>query len=308
MTWLLADLGGTNCRCAISDGESITCVEEYVNRDFQALEDILVDYCNHAGHAVEGAALAVAGPVLGDTIRMSNMPWKFSGSGIAQALGVADILMLNDFEALAHALPSLGNDDLRPIGGGAAQEGGTLAVLGPGTGLGVAGLVMSTDGAWHAVSGEGGNVSLAASNTREAELIESARTRNGHCSAEDLISGPGLCLLHELMHGESGLTPEAIGQRIDAGNPQAVETIDQMFDLLGTVAGNVALTLGATGGVYVGGGIVPRYADRFAASGFRRRFEDRGKYSDYLQGIPTAIITRSLPALEGLRNVLKSRR
>ncbi len=307
MNWMLADLGGTNCRCALTDGETIGAVEEYINRSFDSLESLLVAYRDSTGESLDGFALAVAAPILGDTITMSNIDWSFSGTGLSDALGLDDIVMLNDFEALAHALPSLGRDDVREVGGGNPEQGGALAVLGPGTGLGVAGLLPDDSGVWHAIGGEGGNVTLAAHNSQEALLIDGVRQRHGHCSAEDLVSGRGLSMLYELMYGEAGLSPEKIGQRIDVGNEEALATLEQMFLFMGTVAGNVALTLGATGGVFIGGGIVPRYADRFAMSGFRKRFEDYGRYSGYLKRIPTAIITRPLPAFEGLRNVLAHR-
>jgi glucokinase len=173
------------------------------------------------------------------------------------------------------------------------------AVLGPGTGLGVASLIPTQDG-WQAVSGEGGHVTLPAVTPKEAELIEQLRERFGHCSAERLISGPGLELLHTMLHTSGEITAAAIATLAETGDEQAQETFSLFFELLGTVAANLALTVGAFGGVYIGGGIIPRHAERFAASGFRRRFEAKGRYGDYLKSIPTYLIVSDHPTLTGL--------
>jgi glucokinase len=185
------------------------------------------------------------------------------------------------------------------IGRGEPEPDKPKVVLGPGTGLGVAAL-FPVDGKWCAVGGEGGHVSLAASDEREAEIVSRIQKKYGHCSAERLISGPGLALLHELLHGTGVVSAEEVGNLATGGNPGAQESLELLFLFLGTIAANLALTLGAFGGVYIGGGIIPKHAERFASSGFRERFEAKGRYRDYLGSIPTYLITAKHPTLTGL--------
>ena len=185
------------------------------------------------------------------------------------------------------------------VGGGQAVDGAPKVVVGPGTGLGTAGLVRIA-GRWHAITGEGGHVTMAPSNEREARIIALGRERFGHCSAERLISGAGLAFIYSALNGGPDLAPEEVGARIAAGEAAALEALDVFFQLLGTVASNLALTFAAFGGVYIGGGITPRYLEQFQASGFRQRFEDKGRYRPFLADIPTWVITADQPALRGL--------
>lgn len=301
MNWLVADIGGTNTRCALAAaGGTLSAMRRFRNRDYPGLEDLLAAYLGAlipAERPTE-AVLAVAAPIRGDEIRMININWSFSISGLAKALSLRKVTPLNDFAALAYALPVLGSDDLRKVGEGAATEGAPKVVLGPGTGLGTAGLVRA-GGRWLAITGEGGHMTMPASDEREARLIALGRERFGHCSAERLISGAGLEFLHEALH-QQALTADEIGQRIDACEIAATDTLEVFFRLLGTVASNLALTFAAFGGVYIGGGITPRYAQQFAESGFRHRFEDKGRYRQYLAAIPTWVITVEQPTLRGL--------
>lgn len=209
------------------------------------------------------------------------------------------ITPLNDFAAQAYALPVLEPGDLRKVGGGEAMADAPKVVIGPGTGLGTAGLVR-IDGRWHAITGEGGHVTMAPSNEREARIIALGRERFGHCSAERLISGAGLAFVYGALNAGVSLTADEVGARIAAREAAALEALDVFFQLLGTVASNLALTFAAFGGVYIGGGITPRYVDEFQASGFRTRFEDKGRYRPILADIPTWVITADQPALRGL--------
>jgi glucokinase len=173
-------------------------------------------------------------------------------------------------------------------------------VLGPGTGLGVASLV-PVAGGWLALPGEGGHVTMPAQDEAEEALIRAGRERYGHCSAERLLSGPGLTFLHAALNaGGPEMPPEEIGRRLRAGEAAAAATFSTFFRLLGTIAADAALTLGAFGGIYLGGGIVPRYVDVLARSDFRRRFEAKGRYRAYLGAIPTFAITAANPAITGL--------
>lgn len=248
------------------------------------------------------AALAIAGPVFGDQIQMVNLDWGFSRKDLRAAHGFERLEVLNDFNALAWATPALREEDLVRVGGGQADPEHATAILGPGTGLGVSGLVPGPTG-WSAVSGEGGHTTLPAANRAEAEIIEIVRREHGHCSAERIVSGPGLGLLHRVMWG-SVLEPDEVTRRAIDGDPEARETLQMFFCFLGTVAGNVAVTLGALGGVFIAGGIVPRLVEPFLHSGFRERFESKGRTSDYLARIPTSVVIAEYPAFTGLMNYL----
>lgn len=302
MGWLVADIGGTNTRCAIAQtGGKVTRAEAFRNRDFPGLDRLLAAYLGALPpeERPDEAVIAVAAPIRGDEIRMVNINWTFSVSALARTLSMKRITPLNDFAAQAYALPVLEPGDLLKVGGGQALPDAPKVVIGPGTGLGTAGLVR-IDGRWHAITGEGGHVTMAPSNEREARIIALGRERFGHCSAERLVSGAGLAFVYGALNAGATLTGDEVGTRIAAGEAAALEALDVFFQLLGTVASNLALTFAAFGGVYIGGGITPRYVDEFRASGFRTRFEDKGRYRTILADIPTWVITANQPALRGL--------
>jgi glucokinase len=300
MNLLIADIGGTNSRCAIASAGVIGAVTTLRNADHAGVAALLARYIDSlpAAGRPAVAAIAVAAPIRSDEVRMVNIGWRFSQRDLQRTLGLSALHCLNDFEALAWALPRLGASDLVQIGGGQDVEA-TKAVLGPGTGLGVASLARVGRG-WHALAGEGGHVTLGPQDEPEDKLVRAGRQRYDHCSAERLISGPGLSFIHETLHGGPPLGAEEIGRRLGGGDGQAKATFEAFFRLLGTVAGDLALTVGAFGGVYVGGGIVPRYVPEISRSGFRQRFEAKGRYQDYMRAIPTWIITVQYPALRGL--------
>jgi len=307
MTCLLADIGGTNTRCAIVETDGAPhAIEVFENRSFTDLPELLNHYIESlpADSRPVSGAFAVAAPIRADAVQMINIDWQFSTESLRQSLAMDRLKMLNDFEALAIGLPSLGPGDLMQIGGGESAPDKPKAVLGPGTGLGVASLVPTRDG-WQAVSGEGGHVTLPAVTPQEAGLIAGIRDRFGHCSAERLLSGLGLELLHATLHAPaestaSEITASDITTLAENGDEQALETLNIFFEFFGTVAANLALTVGAFGGVYIGGGIIPRHTERFAESGFRHRFEAKGRYGDYLKSIPTYLIVAEHPTLIGL--------
>jgi glucokinase len=305
MTSLLADIGGTNSRCAVTgpDGRPGP-VTEFRNRDFDSPQALLSGFVASlpADQRPIDGALAIAAPVRGDEIRMTNIDWSFSVSAIRDAAGLRDLRALNDFEALARALPALQDDELVRVGRGEVVAGKPKGVIGPGTGLGVASMIPAGDG-WIAVGGEGGHVTLPAVNERESRVIAAVRDEFGHCSAERIISGPGLEILHRALHGAAGTDAAELARRADDGDAQASETFEVFFCMLGTVAANLALTVGAFGGIYIGGGITPRHRERFLASGFRQRFEAKGRYGDYLASIPTFLIVSPQPTLVGLAAV-----
>jgi glucokinase len=241
-------------------------------------------------------------------VAFTNSPWRLSRQTLQAALGLESLLLLNDFEALALSLPRLRPAQLRSTAGPAWAHPphGTLAVVGPGTGLGVGAVTETPAGrTWLALPGEGGHVSLAPADDFESALLAWVRRQHSHVSAERLLSGTGLPVLHAAVAAVRGTatqeldSAEAIVTQALAGGTAAGRTIDAFCALLGGFAGNVALTLGARGGVAIGGGVVPRLGELFFASRFRERFEAKGRFEAYLAAVPTALITDTLAALDG---------
>ncbi len=308
---LIADIGATNTRCAlIDDAGRIGAPEVFRNDDFASLEEVLHAFLARrpATPRPTRAALAIAAPILGDAVQFTNRDWRFGQAQLARDFGLSALSVINDFAAVAWALPELGPDQTQRIGGGEAEPSTPVAVLGPGSGLGVSSIVPASHG-WAVAHGEGGHVTLAATTPREAAVIEIVRARFGHCSAERLLSGPGLVNLYEALArlaGRDVAVPEPAGVTAlaEQGDALAAETLDLFFALLGNVAGNLALTVGARGGVYVAGGIVPRLLERAERSSFRAAFEAKGRYRWYMERIPTFVITEPLPAFVGLRALL----
>lgn len=313
---LLADIGGTNARFAWQPGPGHPITEEADSPTaaHATLEDAICAYLVSRGlPAPTEAAIAIATPITGDQVRMTNHPWSFSRSAVQRRFGLARLEVLNDFTALALALPGLAPEDREAVGGGEPVADAAIGLIGPGTGLGVSGLVPDGQGGWTPLQGEGGHATLAACSDREAAVLERLARHHGHVSGERAISGSGLVDLHAALWsidrpGEPVPTRDAaaIGQAAVAGSdPACVEAVDLMCAFLGTMAGNLALTLGARGGVYIGGGIVPRLGARFASSPFRERFEAKGRFRDYLAAIPVWVIrARRSPALAGAANAL----
>lgn len=312
---LLGDVGGTNARFAwqASVGEPIESVCTYPCQDHESLLKALQHYLKGQGKPVpHSCSIGIATPLVGDEVKMTNHHWSFSISALQRELGVKRLLVINDFTALALSLPSLPADDLFQVGGGQPKAGAPVALLGAGTGLGVSGLLPAPRGGGLVpIMGEGGHVTLSAASEREEAVIGVLRERFGHASAERALSGPGLvnlyqalCVLDgakESLHTAAEISDAAVGET----NTQAIESLALFLSMLGTVAGNLALTLGALGGVYVGGGIVPRLGDRIARSGFRTAFEQKGRYRDYLAPIPIYVITaKQSPALAGASRAL----
>jgi glucokinase len=309
----MADIGATNTRCAlVNDKGEELAAEVFRNADFASLKSLLESYLEHrrATDRPKRAALCVAAPIVGDEVRMINIAWQFSQAELTADLGLAELTVCNDFAAIAWGLPYFGAADLRTIGGGRRAAGAGLATLGPGSGLGVGALVPTTDG-WAVMTGEGGHSTLPATTREEADVIAQIRDRyDGHCSAERVLSGPGLVNLYVALAELAGsrsppeLAPADITTRAKQGDPLAIKAEAMFFAFLGTVAGDLALTTGARGGVFIAGGIVPRLLDEIEKSEFRARFEAKGRYAGYLGAIPTHVITDPLPAFRGLRHLL----
>lgn len=313
---VLGDVGGTNARFAwqASDDAPLRDIVSIPTADHPTLAAALSEYLRGIGRPVPPwCAIGIANPITGDHVQMTNSHWSFSIEAVRLGLGFERFVVINDFTALALALPGLPRNELRQIGGGAAIAGAPLALLGAGTGLGVSGLVPGTEpGRWYPLQGEGGHVTLAARNAREAAVLQVLRDGFGHASAERAVSGQGLQALHDALctlNGTANDTPLAAAEisrrALASSDPQCVEALALFCTFLGTVAGNLALTLGARGGVFIGGGIVPRLGDAFTNSGFRASFEDKGRFRTYLAAIPVYVIDAEVsPALRGVARAL----
>ena len=308
----MADIGGSNARFGwLAPGSRrVEHVDQLPVADYADIASAARCYLDRVRQgrggdyvAPQHAALAVATAVVHDQVEFTNSDWSFSQQQTRQALGLQTLKVINDFEALALSLPHLQPSQLRAHGALPDQRS-TMAVIGPGTGLGVASVVPGPAG-WIAVPGEGGHATLAPADDYESALLGAVRQRHAHVSAERVLSGIGLPELYRAVCAVGGLPiePEHDAQTLVAsalsGDAIPRQTLDAFCALLGSFAGCVALTVGARGGAYVGGGIVPRLGEFFFQSRFRERFEDKGRLRPYLQAIPTAVITDTLAALTG---------
>lgn len=305
LPWLVADVGGTNARFGwvVDPRRGVEAVRQFAVADSAGPAEAVRAYLATLPGSPKPrrAAIAVATAVRGDRVEFTNSPWAFSQAALQADLGLASLQVLNDFEALALSLPRLSPAQWRAHGAHPVAAG-TLAVIGPGTGLGVGGVV-ETGGHWIALPGEGGHATLAPIDDFESEVLRHARAVHAHVSAERLLSGIGLPLLHEAVARADGRTADALStaqvvQGALEGDVACGRTLDSFCALLGGFSGNVALTLGATA-VFIGGGIVPRLGERFFSSPFRERFEAKGRFQAYLAAIPTVVITDTLAALAG---------
>jgi glucokinase len=306
-TGLIADIGATNTRLALVEpGGGITRVRVVATDDFTSLADAIDAYLNAEKPPLrpKRAVLAVAAPVTGDQVTLTNHPWTFSIDAMRKHFGLAELRVINDFAANAIAVPHLTQADRAQIGGGAAVAGTPIGLIGPGSGLGVSALIPN-DEAFIPLQGEGGHVTMAPADAREAAVLDLMRARFDHVSAERCLSGPGLINLYNALCELAGerAAPLTAAQITDPGiehdYPRARETRDMFCAMLGTVAGNLALTIGARGGIYIAGGIVPKLGKAFAQSDFRARFEAKGRFHGFMAAIPTFVITHPAPALLG---------
>lgn len=303
---LLADIGGTNARFALELASGAICrIQTLATLDFPRFEDAVMHYLeHHADLTVRHAVIAIANPVGQDAIKMTNHHWAFSVSAAKQTLGLTTLLMVNDFSALAMAVPSLKVNELRKIGGGYARKDSVIGILGAGTGLGV-GVLVADQGAWKSLQSEGGHVAFSPSDEREIAVLRYCWEQYQHVSTERLASGPGITLIHAALAASAGrvidhtLTTEMIVAQGLQGDAVCLETLDCFCGMLGTFAANLAVTLFTQGGIYIGGGVVPRLGSFFARSSFRERFEKKGRFSDFTAQIPTYVITAQQPAFTG---------
>jgi glucokinase len=308
---LIADIGGTYARFALETtrGE-FTQIASLRCADYPDFRAAVTAYLNSIlPTRVEHAAVAIANPVSGDQISMTNYHWHFSIEETRQQLGLDTLMIVNDFTALAMALPRLGGKGVRQIGGGEADKRSVIGLLGPGSGLGVSGLIPSGDG-WISLGSEGGHTSFSARDEREIAILRHAWKQFDHVSFERLVSGPGMELMYRALAERAGVpaqnlaAPDITQRALDQIDPVCEETLDAFCTMLGTAAANLAVTLGALGGIYIGGGIVPRLGEYFDRSPFRKRFEEKGRFSRYVATIPTFVITAEHATFVGASAIL----
>lgn len=302
---LVGDVGGTNCRFALvdpaADHPELSGTEAFEIDDFPTLEAAIDRFL--AGGRADEAVIAVAGPVDDGRAALTNGHWDMSETAL-KAKGFQAARLINDYEALALAIPRLTPENLVDLGGPAEGEpNSTIAILGAGTGLGVGALVRNGRQSAVAVT-EGGHMAFAPTDELEIDILRRLTTRFGRTSLERILSGPGLVNLYEALADIRGqkpepVNPEDIAKRADAGDALAQETLDRFCRIYGAAAGDYALTFGAVGGVYLGGGIAPKMLDRLKAGGFRQAFEDKGRFADYCAAIPTRVIVHRYAALLG---------
>ncbi|MFT7558748.1 MAG: glucokinase [Flavobacteriales bacterium] len=300
--YIVADIGGTNARFAlVTEKQGDRYVIENVNilqgANYARLEDALAAYIDGlAGIKPKAACIAIAGPVKGDLISMTNLAWSFSKEKVRTQFGLDAFEVLNDFGALAVATSRLTDDHLITVKEGVRVDPANKAILGPGTGLGVAGLA-SNGANWLPIPSEGGHVNIAPASVEECEVIKASIARLGHVSAEAFLSGPGLVNLYTAVSDVNGrkaqcFEPKDVSAKgLDGSNEDCVAALKHFCAFLGTVSGNLALTYGALGGVYIAGGIVPRLIDFLKDSDFAERFSNKGIMSHYVKDIPVELIS-----------------
>lgn len=318
---LAGDIGGTNTRLALYEAGNLReprGIKVYRSGDYESLQTIILRYLEESQDEVGGAALAragfgVAGPVDGDIVKLTNLPWVVDSRQIAERLNIPKVVFVNDFSANCYAVPRLGKEDLHQIGGGESVPEKPIAVLGAGTGLGEAFLVW-TGAKFLVVPSEGGHTDFAPRNPLENRLLEFLTERFGRVSYERVVSGPGLVNIYEFFRDREEMAeapevheamreedPGAVISRhgLARSDPLCERSLDLFASVYGAEAGNLALKLLATGGVFLAGGIAQKVVTRLEEGGFRHSFEQKGRYRDFLRTVPTYVITNPQPGLMG---------
>lgn len=312
---LVGDVGGTNARLALCDVESgvISQIDSFPTSDYPSLEAVIRHFLGLQHQDVVDACIAIACPVKGDWITMTNHPWAFSIAQMKKNLNLEHLEVINDFTAVSMAIPMLGENDVLKFGGDQPVADKPIAIYGAGTGLGVSHLV-HVDKRWVPLPGEGGHVDFAPNSEEEDQILEALREEMGHVSVERVLSGAGLVNLYRgIVKADHrlplDLKPREVSERaLEDSCTDCRRALSLFCVIMGRFGGNLALTLGTFGGVYIAGGIVPRFLDFFKASGFRAAFEDKGRFRDYVKDIPVYMITHAQPGLLGagahLRQIL----
>lgn len=304
---LVADIGGTNIRIGqVQDKQTVVAISVYQCRDFPSLAEVFKVYIEEHSLAPEvlNVCLAIACPVEQDLVVMTNMPWQFSKSELKETLAIDHLMVINDYTAIAHAVPNLSAAQKVQIGRGEAQHNRPISICGPGTGLGVANIVPSENG-WISLGGEGGHVDFAPIDEVEMAILQFLLKKYSHVSYEQLLSGLGIEQIYQALADYNSVEAKPLAAHeisqaaIDNSDELCHQALSVFCNILGSFAGNLALTLSSFSGVYIAGGIVPRFIDFIQASGFRARFEEKGRLTPFNQNIPTFVITEAQPGLLG---------
>lgn len=309
---LVADVGGTNIRLAIADLSdfSISNILTYQCVDFDNIDGAISQYIQDADVKFEYACIDVATAVMGDQVDLTNNHWSFSQKALKEQFGLQKLFIINDFTAIAMSVPIIPDDKKVQIGGGQAQAQKPIAIYGAGTGLGVAHLVHAND-KWLALDGEGGHVDFAPIDSDEIAVLQQLQKKYERVSAEQILSGLGLTQIYQSLCAHYDVAaadykPADITAKAIAGEDQmAQKTLEIFCRVLGSFGGNLALNLATTGGVYIAGGIVPRFIDYVKNSEFRQRFEAKGRFKKLVEDIPVYIVTEEQPGLLGCAAYLK---
>ncbi len=320
-TALIADIGGTNARFALTDPAAGRLVlhqqQSLPAAEFASLQHAAEHYLDRVGVRPVQASIAVACPVAGDEVRLTNRAWAFSQAELKRALGLAQLTVINDFGAVAYAVPALGADDRVLLhGSDALPPRGPVTVIGPGTGLGVALLIGDTESGWRVVETEGGHVSFAPQSDEELAISRWISARYGRCSNERLLCGPGIAHIDAALAAGNDLSvasdwekhlrdpADIVAAALDGHDLNARRTLAQFCAVLGSVAGDAALIHGART-VMIAGGIVPRFVPFLKSSAFRERFLAKGRFAAYLESVSIQVITHPQPGLLGAAVALR---
>jgi glucokinase len=306
MLSVVADIGGTNIRLAVCCNETgeTSQLRTFACAEFVTLDAALFQYFATLSEPVSVLCLGIACPVEDDLVAMTNLSWKFSQKALKEKLQLKELYVINDYTAISLAVPYLSDSDKVKIGQGEAQKHGVTAVFGPGTGLGVSHIIHIGQ-KWISLDGEGGHVSFAPNNQEQADVLLLLQEQFGHVSAERLLSGQGLVNIYHALcrlegkqvefHEPKQVTKAGLSEECELAN----RSLHLFCQVMGGFGGNLAMNLACTGGVYIAGGIVPRFVEFFENSEFRQFFEDKGRFQDYLKTIPTYLITNENPGLLG---------
>lgn len=311
-TGLVGDIGATHARFALAhDDGTLSRILTLPTAAFANLAQAMQAYAQQADTVLPAhASIAIANPIDGDWLRMTNTDWAFSIEQTRRGLGLQSLRMLNDWEAMALAVATLSPEELMPIGQGEAVANAPRGLIGAGSGLGVSALVPTGCGQWVPVAGEGGHVTLSPGNAQETAILHVLWKRWPHVSAERVISGMGLENLYTALAEISGrphppLSAAEISQRAQsAEDTLCLQAVEMLCVFLGRTAGNLALTLAARGGIYIGGGVMQHLRPHLPRSGFRAAFEDKGRFAAYLRAIPTWLIEAENAGLRGAATAL----
>lgn len=306
MISLVADIGGTNMRIAQTNGvNSIEQIKKYKVTDYASPEATLRAYMSEVGlDKVDQVCLAIACPINSDIVAMTNHDWSFSIKETKASLGLSKLFVINDFTAIALSVPFLSDEQKIKVGSGEAQAKQPIAVCGAGTGLGVAHVINVND-KWIPLPGEGGHVDFAPNNDEEAYVLKFLANELGHVSAERLLSGQGIANIYRALAAKSdmaekALEPAQVTEKALANScPVCKASLDMFCEAIGSFAGNLALNLNTTSGVYIAGGVVPRFIEYVLNSSFRKRFDAKGRFEALNKNIPVYIVTEEQPGLLG---------